>query len=76
MFRILKENKRLRKENSELKRIIEAGEKPLAINKGLTIGEWSELSEDDQIMRIRKLDLILTLKKTRRWDYENNCAKL
>lgn len=65
----------LEKENSDLKKAIDGYLKPLALGEGLTVGEWAALSESEQIMRVRKLDLVLTLKKTGRWDYEKNCAK-
>jgi len=76
MFGIFKKAKQLEKENAELKKIVASYEKPLALHEGITSGGWDGLSEQEQIMRIRKLDLVLTMKKTRRWDYDNNCAIL
>ncbi|MFW1676410.1 hypothetical protein ACFVYJ_01330 [Pontibacter sp. JAM-7] len=76
MFGIFKRAKKLEQENRELKAIINSYEMPLKLDLGVTQGEWSELSEKEQVMRMRKLDLVLTMKKTRRWDYSNNCAKL
>ena len=76
MFGIFKRVKRLEQENAELKEIINSYEMPLKLDLGITAKTWEELSEKEQVMKIRKLDLVLTMKKTRRWDYTNNCARL
>ena len=65
--------KKLRQENAELKAMLN---KPLSLDPTLSADGWGELSEDEQIDRFRKLDLVLTLKKTGRWDYKNDCADL
>ncbi len=36
---------------------------------------WKDLSSDDQIIKMRYLDMVLTLKKTGRWNYKDNCMK-
>jgi hypothetical protein len=36
---------------------------------------WKDLSSDDQITKMRYLDMVLTLKKTGRWNYRDNCMK-
>jgi hypothetical protein len=66
----------LKNENSILKKIIEDYENPLSLGVGLTATEWDVLTEDERIMKIRKLDLVLSLKKIGRWNYQKNCAKL
>ena len=76
MFGIFKRVKRLEHENAALKEVIRSYETPVGLNVGLTAMEWNELTEAEKSMRIRKLDLILTLKKTGRWDYVRNCAQL
>lgn len=65
--------KKLRQENAELKAMLN---KPLSLGPPLSADEWGELSEDEQVDRFRKLELVLTLKKTGRWDYKNDCADL
>jgi len=76
MFGIFKRVKRLERENAELRKIIRCYEEPLSLDAGVTVSEWDDLSESEKIMRIKKLDLILTMKQTRRWDYVRNCAVL
>ena len=76
MLGFFKTKKSLMKEIDDLKKIVECYKKPLSLDLGITAGSWSALSESEQVDRIRKLDLILTMKKTGRWDYESNCANL
>lgn len=75
MFGFFGKKKRLEKENKELKAILKRYESPLTFDEMLSSERWRSLTEEDQINRMRKLDLILTMKKTGRWDYHNNCAK-
>jgi hypothetical protein len=67
--------KKLEQENKMLKELICKYESPLSLDGPLSSDEWGKLSEEDRVHRIRKLDLVLTMKKTGRWDYQNNCAK-
>ena len=36
---------------------------------------WKGLDTDEQITKLRYLDMVLTLKKTGRWSYKGNCMK-
>jgi hypothetical protein len=36
---------------------------------------WKGLDADEQITKLRYLDMVLTLKKTGRWNYRDNCMK-
>jgi hypothetical protein len=36
---------------------------------------WKGLDTDEQITKLRYLDMVLTLKKTGRWSYKDNCMK-
>ena len=68
--------KKLKAENTELRDLISTLNKPLKFDKPLVGDEFLKLTTDEQVLRFRKLDLILTLKKTNRWDYDNNCAAI
>ncbi|EMB2742736.1 hypothetical protein U8016_004229 [Vibrio parahaemolyticus] len=68
--------KKLKKENQELREVLETHTKPLKLGRPFSASEWASLSDEETIIRLKRLDMILTLKKKGWWDYESNCASI